>query len=117
MASSETTQPAQEATSSTKSPKQLLSNVGKSMSTSLKKTMSAASSALKGTKPATKEAEEKKSSSTSNSRIKGVRNPGSIIRRQKRVLVAGGAGFIGSHLVDALMARGYDVLCADNLFS
>jgi len=32
-------------------------------------------------------------------------------------LVTGGAGFIGSHLVDALMERGYDVICADNLFS
>lgn len=46
-----------------------------------------------------------------------VANPGSIVRRQKRVLVTGGAGFIGSHLVDALMDKGYDVICADNLFS
>jgi len=48
---------------------------------------------------------------------KVVHNPGSILRRQKRVLVTGGAGFIGSHLIDALMERGYDVICADNLFS
>ena len=46
-----------------------------------------------------------------------VLNPGSINRLQKRVLVTGGAGFIGSHLIDALMERGYDVICADNLFS
>lgn len=32
----------------------------------------------------------------------------------KRILVAGGAGFIGSHLCDALIAEGHDVLCVDN---
>jgi dTDP-glucose 4,6-dehydratase len=32
-----------------------------------------------------------------------------------RVLVTGGAGFIGSHLCDALVARGDDVACVDNL--
>ncbi len=32
-----------------------------------------------------------------------------------RVLVTGGAGFIGSHLCDALLARGDDVICVDNL--
>jgi UDP-glucuronate decarboxylase len=35
----------------------------------------------------------------------------------KRVLVTGGAGFLGSHLVDHLLSRGYDVLCVDNLFT
>ena len=34
-----------------------------------------------------------------------------------RVLVTGGAGFIGSHLCDALLKRGTRVLCLDNLFS
>ena len=29
----------------------------------------------------------------------------------------GGAGFLGSHLVDKLMNKGYDVICVDNLFS
>jgi UDP-glucuronate decarboxylase len=34
-----------------------------------------------------------------------------------RILVTGGAGFVGSHLVDRLIARGHDVICADNLFT
>jgi UDP-glucuronate decarboxylase len=37
--------------------------------------------------------------------------------RQKRVLVTGGAGFLGSHLCDRLIALGHDVLCVDNLFT
>jgi len=36
---------------------------------------------------------------------------------QRRVLVTGGTGFIGSHLCDRLIADGADVLCVDNLFS
>ncbi|WP_312691997.1 NAD-dependent epimerase/dehydratase family protein [Caproiciproducens sp.] len=32
------------------------------------------------------------------------------------VLVAGGAGFIGSHLIDALLAEGHRVVCIDNFF-
>ena len=31
-----------------------------------------------------------------------------------KVLVTGGAGFVGSHLCDALIARGDDVTCVDN---
>ncbi len=34
-----------------------------------------------------------------------------------RVLVTGGAGFIGSHLCDALLAEGHDVVCVDNLMT
>ncbi len=36
---------------------------------------------------------------------------------QKRVLVTGGAGFLGSHLCDRLLERGSEVLCVDNLFT
>ena len=35
----------------------------------------------------------------------------------RRVLVTGGAGFIGSHLCEALLAAGHEVLCVDNLYS
>ena len=34
-----------------------------------------------------------------------------------KVLVSGGAGFIGSHLCERLVARGDDVICLDNLFT
>ena len=36
---------------------------------------------------------------------------------RKRVLVTGGAGFLGSHLIDRLLDRGDEVICADNLFT
>jgi len=39
------------------------------------------------------------------------------IANHKRVLVTGGAGFLGSHFCDRLVADGCDVLCADNFFS
>jgi UDP-glucuronate decarboxylase len=35
----------------------------------------------------------------------------------KRILVTGGAGFLGSHLIDRLLARGDEVICADNFFT
>ena len=35
----------------------------------------------------------------------------------QRVLVTGGAGFLGSHLCDELVAQGNDVLCLDNFFT
>jgi nucleoside-diphosphate-sugar epimerase len=36
---------------------------------------------------------------------------------RKRMLVTGGAGFLGSHLCERLIEQGHDVLCADNLFT
>jgi UDP-glucuronate decarboxylase len=36
---------------------------------------------------------------------------------QKRILVTGGAGFLGSHLCDRLCAQNHDVLCVDNYFT
>ena len=37
--------------------------------------------------------------------------------RRKRVMVTGGAGFLGSHLCERLLGQGHDVLCIDNFFS
>jgi len=36
---------------------------------------------------------------------------------ERRILVTGGAGFIGSHLCDRLLASGHEVLCVDNFFT
>jgi UDP-glucuronate decarboxylase len=40
-----------------------------------------------------------------------------ITDSRKRILVTGGAGFLGSHLIDRLLDQGHEVICADNLFS
>lgn len=37
--------------------------------------------------------------------------------RRKKILVTGGAGFVGSHLVDKLMMEGHEVTVVDNLFT
>ena len=37
--------------------------------------------------------------------------------RRNRILVTGGAGFLGSHLCDRLVREGHDVVCVDNLFT
>jgi UDP-glucuronate decarboxylase len=34
-----------------------------------------------------------------------------------RILVTGGAGFIGSHLIDRLLEQGHEIICVDNLFT
>jgi UDP-glucuronate decarboxylase len=36
---------------------------------------------------------------------------------QSRILVTGGAGFLGSHLCERLVASGHDVLCVDNFYT
>jgi len=36
---------------------------------------------------------------------------------KRRILVTGGAGFLGSHLCERLISQGHDVLCADNLYT
>jgi UDP-glucuronate decarboxylase len=35
----------------------------------------------------------------------------------KNIIVSGGAGFIGSHLIEALLDQGHNVICLDNLFT
>ena len=49
---------------------------------------------------------------TTNETIEGL----ALIDR-KRILVTGGAGFLGSHLCERLLADGHDVLCVDNFFT
>ncbi|MEY3000013.1 MAG: hypothetical protein RL648_227 [Verrucomicrobiota bacterium] len=36
---------------------------------------------------------------------------------KKRILVTGGAGFLGSHLIDRLIEQGHEVICLDNFFT
>lgn len=38
-------------------------------------------------------------------------------KNRKRILVTGGAGFVGSHLVDQLMMQGHEIIVADNFFT
>ena len=40
-----------------------------------------------------------------------------LYESRKRILVTGGAGFLGSHLIDRLIAEGHEVICADSLFT
>jgi len=40
-----------------------------------------------------------------------------VYNAQRRILVTGGAGFLGSHLCERLLAAGHQVLCADNFFT
>jgi UDP-glucuronate decarboxylase len=40
-----------------------------------------------------------------------------VYASRKRILVTGGAGFLGSHLIDRLLSDGHEVLCVDNLFT
>lgn len=40
-----------------------------------------------------------------------------LMDSRKRILITGGAGFLGSHLTDRLLDEGHEVLCLDNLFT
>ena len=63
--------------------------------------------------------QEEEKTSNANAHIgKVVLNEGSIKRKHNRILVTGGCGFIGSHLIDRLLADENNlVICADNCFS
>ena len=39
------------------------------------------------------------------------------LSNMKKILVTGGAGFLGSHLCETLLAQGHDILCVDNFFT
>lgn len=40
-----------------------------------------------------------------------------LYESRKRILITGGAGFLGSHLSDRLLEQGHEVICLDNLFT
>ena len=40
-----------------------------------------------------------------------------LYESRKRILVTGGAGFLGSHLIDRLIGQGHEVICVDSLFT
>jgi UDP-glucuronate decarboxylase len=44
-------------------------------------------------------------------------SPDYFMHLERRILVTGGAGFLGSHLCEQLLARGSDVVCVDNFFT
>ena len=39
------------------------------------------------------------------------------VQQKKRILITGGAGFLGSHLCERLLADGHEVVCLDNYFT
>jgi UDP-glucuronate decarboxylase len=53
----------------------------------------------------------------STARVMGSSAGGPSTPASRRILVTGGAGFLGSHLCDRLVEAGHDVLCVDNFFT
>jgi UDP-glucuronate decarboxylase len=49
--------------------------------------------------------------------LEGDHDMSRLYESRKRILVTGGAGFLGSHLIDRLLEQGHEVVCADNLFT
>jgi len=47
----------------------------------------------------------------------GAKRMSRIYDGRKRILVSGGAGFLGSHLIDRLLDLGHEVLCVDNMYT
>ena len=45
------------------------------------------------------------------------RHGATVQHLERRVLISGGAGFLGSHLCEQLLERGCQVLCVDNFFT
>jgi UDP-glucuronate decarboxylase len=55
--------------------------------------------------------------SESHSFARNERSEVNLVHLEQRILVTGGAGFLGSHLCERLLATGANVLCVDNFFT
>ena len=53
----------------------------------------------------------------STNRLRNFFHVARLYSSRKRILVTGGAGFLGSHLIDRLLGMTLEVLCVDNLFA
>jgi len=55
--------------------------------------------------------------SPENHQLPGTRSKEELDRKMNRILITGGAGFLGSHLCEYYVDKGADVICVDNFFS